>query len=63
MAMNGLSQSASDSMEPVARSSERCGARSKPFLMMSERMAIFDLRFSIGDLRDFYFGLNVTTKG
>ena len=38
MAINGLSQSASDSMEPVARSSERCGARSKPFLMMSERI-------------------------
>ena len=38
MAMNGLSQSASDSMEPVARSRERCGARSTPFLMMSERM-------------------------
>src|SRR5208283_1412323 len=47
MAMNGLSQSASDSMEPVARSSERCGARSKPFLMMSERIVIYDLRLAI----------------
>src|SRR5208283_5961978 len=46
MAMNGLSQSASDSMEPVARSSERWGARSKPFLMMSERMMIYDFRFT-----------------
>ena len=40
MAINGLSQSASDSMEPVARNSERCGARSKPFLMMSERIYV-----------------------
>src|ERR1043166_4443196 len=38
--MNGLSQSASDSMEPVARSNARCGARSKPFLMVSERMVL-----------------------
>jgi hypothetical protein len=34
-------------MEPVARSSERCGARSKPFLMMSERIVIYDLRLAI----------------
>src|ERR1035437_308504 len=40
MAIKGLSQSASDSIEPVARSSERCGARSKPFLMMSERIIL-----------------------
>ena len=33
-AMNGLSKSAS-AMTPVARSRERCGARSTPFLIVS----------------------------
>ena len=41
--MNGLLKSASDSIEPVARSRLRCGARSNPFLMMSERMRLFIL--------------------
>src|SRR5260370_207905 len=34
--MKGLSQSDSDSMEPVARNRDRWGARSKPFLIVSE---------------------------
>src|SRR5664279_6006175 len=38
MAINGLLKSSSDSMLPVARNRLRCGARSAPFLMTSERM-------------------------
>jgi hypothetical protein len=60
MAMNGLSQSASDSMVPVARSSARCGARSKPLLMTSE----FIKQFSTYDIQmDKFNARNVAAAG